>query len=200
MERLYRTALVVVAVAAVGLATFLVGRATAPTETAPVVTTTTAAPTTTVSSKCGAADLRIVQSGSSGQMGTGERTFALTNTSSAPCTLYGYPGLLLLGPTGVAVPTNTVRGGGLSFESIGPSTVVLAPRDTAYFNVGYSDVTTVNTTCSTGTAIQVIPPTGSDHVVVTVIPSIRACDDGTLHESAVFGSTNTAATRTTAPS
>lgn len=37
------------------------------------------------------------------------------------------------------------------------------------------------------------------HAVVTVSPIIEACDNGTLHVSAVFGSTDTAATKTTAP-
>jgi hypothetical protein len=213
MERLYRISLVVVVVAAIGVGAFFAGRETAP--TTPRTTTTTVAPTTTtvapttttvapttapVSGICQPSQLHITQSGGGGAAGTNERTFSVKNVSSTTCTLYGYPGLLLLGPGARAEPTNAVRGGGLSFESIGPSTVTLTPGDTAYFNIGYSDVTTVNTTCSTATAIQVIPPTDTSHVVVAVSPHILACDNGTLHESAVFGSTDTAATRTTAPS
>jgi Protein of unknown function (DUF4232) len=215
MERLYRIIAIVVVVAAVGVGAYFAGRETAPTTSAPTTTTTvqpttttvrpttttTEAPTTTtVSGVCQPSQLHIAQAGSGGAMGTNERTFSLTNTSSATCTLYGYPGLLLRGPGGIPEQTNAVRGGGLSFESVEPSTVKLSPGDVAYFNIGYSDVTTVNTTCSTATAIQIIPPTDTAHAVVTVSPHILACDNGTLHESAVFSSTDTAATKTTAPS
>lgn len=213
MVRLYRITAVIVVVAAVGVGAFFAGRQTAPTTTgspttttttttAPSTTTTSEAPssTTTSSGVCQPSQLHIAQYGSGGAMGTNERTFSLTDTSPATCTLYGYPGLLLLGPGDVAEQTDAVRGGGLSFESVEPSAVTLAPGDTAYFNVGYSDVTTVNTACTTAVAIQVIPPTDTAHAVVTVSPNIFACDGGTLHESAVFSSTDAAATQTTAPS
>lgn len=212
--------MIVVLAAAVGTGAFFAGRQTAPTTLAPTTTTTvpptstttvaptttTLAPTTTVAPPttsalaiCQPTQLRIVQSGYSGAMGTIERTFSLTNTSASTCTLYGYPGLLLLGPNKVAEPTNVVRGGGITFENVGPSTVTLTPGAVAHFNVGYSDVTTDNTTCSTATGIEVIPPTNTTFAVVTLAPTVEACDNGTLHVSAVFGSTNTSATKTTAP-
>ena len=78
-----------------------------------------------------------------------------------------------------------------------PQTVSLAPSAVAYFNVTSSDVTTANTTCSVGTQIEVTPPTNTTHVTVAV--SIRACDNGRLDTSPVFGATNTVATQTTAP-
>lgn len=130
-------------------------------------------------------------------MGTNERTFSLTNVSSATCTLFGYPGMLLLGPGATALATDVVRGGGLSFENVGPSTVTLAPGAIAYFNVGYSDVMPP---CSVATAVEITPPTNTSHVVVAVSPQIMACDNGTVHVSAVFGATNATATQTTAPS
>lgn len=216
MARLYRITAVVVVAAAVGVGAFFAGRETAPptttssTTTAPpsTTTTTTAAPTTTsttppstaVLTICQPSQLRISAPGFSGAMGTIERTFSLTNISSGPCDLDGFPGLLLLGPGGTAEPTNALRGGTLAFEAIAPSRVTLAPGDTGYFNIGYSDVTTNGTTCTTATAVQVIPPTDTAHAIVAVEPRIDACDNGALHESAVFSSTNGAATKTTAPS
>lgn len=209
MGRYYRIAVVVIVVAAVGVGAFFAGRETAPTTTAtttttttsttaPTTTTSTTAPTTpTVSGICQVSQLHIVPSGAGAAAGTNERTFSLTNTSSTTCTLDGYPGMLLLGSDGAPEPTNVVRGGGLSFENIGPSTVRLAPGATAYFNVGYSDVMPP---CSTATAVEITPPTNTAHAVVTVSPAMMACDNGTLHVSAVFGSTNSAATQTTAPS
>jgi hypothetical protein len=209
MDRLYRITLVVIVAAAVGVGAFFAGRETAPSTTsgttttsppvttAPTTTSTTSAPPTTVAGLCQVSQLRVAQSGGGAAMGTNERTFSLTNTSSAPCTLYGYPGLLLLGPHAAAEPTDVVRGGGLSFENVGPSLVRLAPAAVAYFNVGYSDVMPP---CSVATTVEVTPPTNTTHAEVGVSPEIMACDSGTLHVSAVFAATNTAATQTTAPS
>lgn len=175
------------------------------TTTHPVTTTTgappTSAPTTTTGlTPCQPSQLDIVDSGFSGAAGTVELTFSLTNTSSATCAMYGYPGMLLLGPGGAAQPTTVVRGGGLAFENVAPTAVTLAPGKVAYFNVGYSDVVSGNTGCSSATATEVTPPTDTAHAVVAVKPTIQACDNGTLHVSAVFPQTDTAATQTTAPS
>ncbi len=197
MTRVYRITALVLAVVAVGVGAFFAGRSTAPTTTSGPTTTTSEAPTTSTSpAVCEAAQLRIAQSGVNGAAGTIERTFSLVNAGPAPCTLDGYPGLLLLGHGPAVQPTNVVRGGGLTFENIPPSAVELAPGATAYFNIGYSDVTAP---CSTATAVAVIPPATSTHLAVSVAPSILACDNGTLHVSAVFGSTDRTATQTTAP-
>ncbi len=209
MVRFYKVLVVAVVVVAVGVGAFFAGRETAPTTTASSTTTTTrttttappvttSAPSTTVASAiCTVTRLHVAQSGGAAAAGTSERTFSLTNTSSTPCILHGYPGLLLLGPGAAAESTNVVRGGGLAFENIEPSTVKLAPGATAYFNVGYSDVTPP---CSTGTAVEITPPTNTADVAVSVSPAVMACNGGTLHVSAVFGSTDVGATRTTAPS
>lgn len=203
MGRAYRIGLMVLVSAAFGAGMFFAGRQTAPTtsKTAPTTTaaptTTTSAPTTTVvSATCQPSQLTIVQSGGGAAAGTNERTFSLTNTSSTTCTLYGYPGMLLLGSTNAAEPTDVVRGGGLAFENIGPSTVMLASGATAYFNVGYSDVTPP---CSTASSVEITPPNDTAYAVVVLPLAIMACDNGTLHVSAVFSSTNAAATQTTAP-
>jgi hypothetical protein len=165
---------------------------TAPTP--PPSTTTTAAVAT-----CQLPGLQIAEVGQSGAAGTQEITFAMTNTSGAPCTTYGYPGLLLVAPTGAAMPTTVVRGGGLTFESIAPSQVTLAPGQPAYFNVGFSDVQSGTTTCSSTHTVEVTPPTTTTHATVGVGLGIYACDDGTLHVSAVFPSTSASGTQTTAP-
>ncbi len=110
----------------------------------------------------------------------------------------GYPGLLLLGPGGTALPTTVVRGGGLSFENVPVSTVTLPPAKVAYFNVGYSDVVAVPPACSTASGVEVTPPTAVTHGTVHGL-TIEACSDGTVHVSPVFGSTDTTGTSTTAP-
>lgn len=146
---------------------------------------------------CRAADLTGSLWGSSGAAGTRELTFALKNVSTASCQTDGYPGLLLLGSGGVQLPTDASRTGTLVFEKVAPGEVVLAPGATAWFNVGFSDVTTGGVPCSAATAVQIIPPDDVSHLVVPGV-QITACDGGTIYTSALFGA-GSAATQTTAP-
>jgi hypothetical protein len=104
----------------------------------------------------------------------------------------------LLNASGGSVPTVVDRGGGLSFENVAVSAVSLNPGQSAYFNVGYSDVTTGTTSCSMATQVEITPPNDTTFSVVQV-PQVNACDGGTLHASPVFASTDSAATSTTAP-
>jgi hypothetical protein len=167
------------------------------TTAAPVTTTTAHGTTTTATIKCQLSQLHIAHVGSQGAAGTEENTFSLTNVSQATCTLFGYPGMQLLSSGGQSLPTTVVRGGGTTVTGMSPQTVTLAPSAVAYFNVTSSDVTTANTTCSAGTQLEVTPPTNTTHATLPL--SIRACDNGRLDTSPVFGSTNSAATQTTAP-
>ncbi len=129
-------------------------RAAAPPTSSPVSSPTTSSPISTTTTApaavgtCHLPGLQIAVVGQSGAAGTQEITFSLTSSSAAPCTTYGYPGLLLVAETGAALPTTVVRGGGLDFESIVPAPVTLAPGETAYFNVGFSDVQTGATACT----------------------------------------------------
>lgn len=178
----------------------------APTTTTPTtapVTTTTVAPSTTTTAAvttCTPSDLHIVLAGSEGAAGTTELTFSLTSTAATVCTLSGYPGMLLLSLSNAPEPTDVVRGGGLSFENVPETTVSLSPGQVAYFNAGYSDVTTANTSCSMATQVEITPPNDVSYAVVAVSPSIDACDNGTIHVSPVFASTDSSGTQTTAPS
>jgi hypothetical protein len=158
-------------------------------------TTTTSAATTT----CQISGLRIVVTGHGGAAGTQEITVSMSNTSATSCSTYGYPGLLLVGTTGKVLPTNVQRGGSLTFENIPPAHVTLVPGAAAYFNIGFNDVQTGNTTCSSTHTLEVTPPTNTTHATVTDGLGINACNNGTLHVSTVFGSTNSSATQTTAP-
>ncbi|HVC15192.1 MAG TPA: DUF4232 domain-containing protein [Acidimicrobiales bacterium] len=170
--------------------------------------TTTSTPTSTSTSTstiaalttCQVAGLKIIEVGHGGAAGTQEMTFSLTNTSGTPCGTYGYPGMLLVGSTGAALPTTVVRGGSLSFENIAPAHVTLGPGQTAYFNVGFNDVQTGSTSCSSAHTVEITPPTNTTHATVGDSLGIYACNNGTLNVSAVFPATNTSATQTTAPS
>jgi hypothetical protein len=121
---------------------------------------------------------------------------ALKSTSASPCVLSGYPGMQLLDSAGNSLPTNVVRKGNYSFTAVPPTTVNLTTGQTAYFNIGYSDVPTGNeTTCPASTSVEITPPNDTTHLVVTV--NFAPCGAGTLVVSPVFAAgTNT---QTTAP-
>lgn len=146
--------------------------------------------------RCPTADLAGSVAGSSGAAGTIQMTIALRSTAPSPCTLFGYPGLQLLAGDGSALPTNVVRKGGYPFTAMAPTTVTLAPGQTADFNLGYSDVPVGGeTSCPTATSMEVTPPNATDHLVVPA--SLAPCGGGTVVVSPVFAQgTNT---QTTAP-
>ena len=97
--------------------------------------------------------------GSNGAAGTIETTVALKSTAGTTCILGGYPGLLLLSSTGAALPTTVVRKGTYTFTSMAPATVTLAPGQSTYFNIGYSDVPVGSeTNCPTSASLEVTPP------------------------------------------
>jgi hypothetical protein len=122
---------------------------------------------------------------------------ALTSTSAGPCVLAGYPGLLLQSASGAALPTSVVRKGTYSFTAMAPTTVTLTHGQSAYFNIGYSDVPVgTETTCPTSASVQVTPPNAFDHVVMA--SALAPCGGGTLVVSPVFLSTGSNS-QTTAP-
>jgi hypothetical protein len=67
--------------------------------------------------------------------------FRLKNTSSAGCTLVGYPGIRLVSPTGADLDTDVhdAVDGDYLFPPIVPHLVALEPGGYAAFNLGYAD-------------------------------------------------------------
>jgi hypothetical protein len=158
-------------------------------------TSTTAAPT--AAKPCPAGSLAGTVVGSSGAAGTIEVTIALRNTSTAACTLAGYPGLQLLDASGAQLPTHVVRGGTYPFTGAAPSLVTMAPGGPAYVNLGYSDVPSGSaTSCPEAVSMWVTPPGAYDHLTVTV--TLAPCAGGTVATSPAFGP-GSPATQTTAP-
>ncbi len=167
--------------------------------TAPASSTTAPASSTTAgATRCVSSNLTGSISGSQGGAGTFEVTIALRNTATTACSSGGYPGLQLVGDTGAAIPTTTVRGGPLSFEQITPVALSVPAGGTVWFNVGYSDVPTGGEgACPTAASIQVIPPNDTTHLTVTGLHA-NVCNHGTLDTSPLFGP-GSPGTRTTAP-
>ena len=155
------------------------GRST--TTTGPTSTSTGAAATSTTagSSRCATTALSGSVTGSSGAAGTIETTVALKSTAPAPCVLGGYPGLQLVSSSGALLPTNVVRKGNYSFTAMNPTTLILNPGQSAYFNIGYSDVPVgTEGTCPTSASVQVTPPNAYDHLVVAA--AMSPCGGGTM--------------------
>jgi hypothetical protein len=103
----------------------------------------------------------------------------------------------MLSASGANLPTQVVRTGSYSFTAIAPTTVILAPGQSAVFNIGYSDVPVGNeTSCPTSASVEVTPPNATDHLVLTA--ALAPCGGGTLAVSPVFLATG-ADSQTTAP-
>ncbi len=134
--------------------------------------------------------------GSSGAAGTIQTTVGLKSTSATPCILGGYPGLQLVSSAGTPLPTTVVRKGNYSFTQMAPMTVTLANGQSAFFNIGYSDVPTGTAACPTSASVEVTPPNAFDHLSVTA--ALSPCGGGTMTVSPVFLATG-ADTQTTAP-
>ena len=135
-------------------------------------------------------------SGTEGAAGTLEYTFSLRNTTGPPCPMDGFPSLELLGTGGAQLPTHVVQGGTYSFTDYAPDALTLAPGQSAYFNMGFSDVPAGGeTSCPSASQLVVTPPNAYDHQTITV--QMAPCDNGTIAVSPVFGP-GSAATQTTA--
>ena len=172
--------------------------------TTSVATSTSSARSTTTTAatgpvRCATSALTGSVLGSSGAAGTIETTVGLRSTAATPCTLGGYPGLQMLAGSGSPLPTAVVRKGSYSFTSMAPTTVTLAPGQSAYFNIGYSDVPVGSeTACPTSASVQVTPPNALDHLVMTA--TLAPCGGGTLVVSPVFLSTGSNSQTTAPPS
>jgi hypothetical protein len=109
----------------------------------------------------------------------------VTNTGSAPCTLYGYGGLQLIGPDDKPLPTTTRRD-----EPPKPTLVLLAPGGHAAKLLHWGVVPTGNEPpdkpCQpTPAKLSVIPP---DETRPFILPWDLGpvCAAGTFHDSAYY--------------
>lgn len=134
-----------------------------PTTTAAAPSTTATATTTasTASSgpaPCRAADLSLSYLGGQGATGHGELGFALRNTSSQPCTTYGYPGVQFLDKSGHPLPTVPTHTTQDFFGSLPDKPLTVASGSTVSFRLGVTHGATSTAGCTTAYGLQVIPP------------------------------------------
>lgn len=147
---------------------------TTPTPTpAPAPTPTATAGT----SGCQPSQLSLSTGARNAGTGSVQEVFIFTNIGAAPCQLFGYPGMQMLGSGGQQIPTKVVR-----MQST-EATVTLAPGATASFLAQWHDQTGYMTPCATSQSVQVTPP--NDTTQLTVAAAIQACPDGTINVNAV---------------
>lgn len=172
------------------------GQSSPPTTSQPATTTATPNASSTGqpsisanrTARCATTDLSGAFVITPGSAGAGHITYTirLTNTTSRPCTLYGHPGLLLLGVNNAPVPTH------VQWNAIVPNRLLtLAPNASASASARFSpdipgtgDATSGN--CQpTAAHIRITPPDETTSLVATVAPATPVCERGALSVSAL---------------
>lgn len=184
--------LVVVVAAGVGLFAYdHVGSTTPPASTTTTSTststTTTVPPSTTTSTTiattaaCTGADLTGTIGAGQGAAGTVYATATLTNDSSAPCTIDGWPTLALLaGSKSLDATTNDSSS---AFASLGgvptsPSSATIAPGGQVLFALAFTDVPTGSqSSCPNATTVlfTIAPSTASASLGLSDSDEISPC-------------------------
>jgi hypothetical protein len=139
------------------------------------------------SERCHTAGLSVSFVESEGAAGHIFDTFDLTNTTSAPCSMFGFVGAQMLDAAGHELPTRVVRNGGFYATRPGPTTFVLQPGEAALFQMEWSDVPTGDeTACPAAASLEVTPPDEFDFLVLPVSGfSLAPCNAGTINVTPV---------------
>jgi len=136
------------------------------------------------SGRCRSANLVAHMVSTQGAAGSIIRTYTLVNTGSTTCTLYGYPGLQLLGASGQKLATEVIRTPGTAV------TVKLAHDASAAFSLKYADSTGYGSeSCPSSASLEITPPnayhsltlTGSAGVIDAFGGTTQALKCGTLN-------------------
>lgn len=152
-----------------------------PSTSTPSIASTQTTTTTTTPPRCTVSQLSVRQTSSNGAAGSIGLTYAFTNISRSTCSLFGYPGMLMLNASGKPLPTTVVRAPSVVVPSVAEHTVVLAPNAIASFYAGYSDVSA--SSCPQASRLEVTPPNDYDHLVIST--AIAPCR-GRINVSPVF--------------
>jgi hypothetical protein len=154
-------------------------------------TTSTTAPTTTSTAAAAAGCNHITASPgqSEGAAGTITGVVTVTNTSTATCTVDGYPTMALFSGSGAPITVTMVNGLSVTLTppaNAPPSSVAIAPSSTAQFAYQYSDVPVgAETSCPTSEQASVTMP-GATTSSPTFALAIGPCGNGTIRVSPVY--------------
>ncbi len=162
-----------------------------PATTRPTPTTTRTAATGPAG--CVAGQLNVVVSYGNGAAGSIGYTNSFQNISSTTCTLFGYPGMQMLGSSGQPIQTDVIRGTSVTVPSVAERLVTLAPGGKAWFDMGYSDGTGYGyDTCPTSTLVEFTAPNDFQSITVSLQiqpyggATIAQLHCGEIHVSPVF--------------
>jgi hypothetical protein len=102
-------------------------------------------------------------------------TYAFTNNASSPCTLNGYPGLVLLDAKDQPLQgIKVIRSKDTYFSSKQPrQQVTLAPGKQASFQIAYNHISSPQENCPISNKIEITPPNAYQHLTVT--EEIKPC-------------------------
>ena len=137
---------------------------------------------------CAAAGLRVQQASKDGAAGHIHFVIALTNTAATTCTLSGYPSLEMLDRAGNPMLTR-ISHSDVSFPPTPPHRVLLAPRGSASFDVGYSHVP-VGSEPSCPAASAVLVRVTTDGKGLRLSQSMDPCNRGAIAISALTAGLN----------
>jgi hypothetical protein len=166
-------------------ATVTVTSTAQPSTPAPATSPATTAPASSAPAGpagCATSALTLKHGLGQGTAGSLDQNFVFTNVGSVTCTLYGYPGVSVAGPSGqIGQPASRE-------SSPGPSLVTLAPGHKANFTVTFVDAgnfTASKCGLTNASTLVVYPP--NQTAPISIPFAIQACSKNivTMHTSVV---------------
>jgi hypothetical protein len=127
----------------------------------------------TTTPRCRLRQLSLGQPAHNGALGTIRLRFVFTNTSSATCKLFGFPGMQMLNKNHKPIHTVVTRGTGHGVPPEPENNVVMTPGQHGSFYAGYSDVPTGTQKCPASAFVEVTPPNLFKHFTLKL--SITPC-------------------------
>jgi len=140
------------------------------------VATRTPTPAPAASTNCQPNQLTFSVKSAGGAAGHIGQMGKFTNSSTATCTLYGFPGAVMLDAQHQPMTTHALwQTSAYMYSNQMKQLVTLAPGASAYFAVTWSDVTVGSvTSCPTSSYLSVTPP--NDLSELTIADQITSCD------------------------
>lgn len=108
--------------------------------------------------RCRNTQLVVTPFKSSGAAGTIGEMYKIHNQLPGACTLWGYPGAMLLDRNFNSLPTTVTRGMAFLTGHPGPRLVTLQGSHNAYFVVKWNHIPAAGQTCPVARYVMIIPP------------------------------------------
>ena len=147
---------------------------TAPPTSAPAASSPSGRP------ECRAAGLALRFLGQQGATGHGELGFAVRNTGSARCRIFGYPGVQFLDASGAGLPTRSQRVSDDFVGPVPPVEIVLAPGASASFRLVVTHGNASPAGCTIARGLQVYPPDDTATLTTAIPEGASECGTATV--------------------